>query len=208
MIAETMGIITLATIFGVCGGYISRMCGGAPPKLPLGLDAWLYALPILFVSLYIGAPMYAALIAYLLGVLGKRLGHGQYMDLGNVSKIIKPEKIDFIVRKLFGRDINETQAVPGNYKRDWVGLGFTGLVPVIGLSLCVAVYGGSIIGALLLALSGFMKAGAYSLGWFLLPPGSVVPEKLHKEINEATEIGEFFTGFLFYATIVLVLFII
>jgi len=44
-----MVMITVLGIISVVGallyGWNSRMAGGGPPKLPLGLDQWIYAIP-------------------------------------------------------------------------------------------------------------------------------------------------------------------
>lgn len=37
--------IFMVLLVALVGGWISRMCGGGKPKLPWGLDQWIYALP-------------------------------------------------------------------------------------------------------------------------------------------------------------------
>lgn len=196
------------------------MCGGGLPKLPLGLDQWLYAIPygvLGFLALLpligpIGTPYpwwiwIGPILSYMGAFLGKRTGHGQWMDLGSFTGIIKPERLDFINRLFFGRDINETLVVKGNYWRDFIGLSISGLAVSLIASICLII-GGHIVAGLLVALGGFLKGFAYMIGWSV--NGDSRTEFLGEHLDEATELGEFLTGFfggfpMFYCIIILLL---
>ncbi len=204
--------LTLALLFALAGGWISRMCGGAPPKLPFGLDQWIYALPYLAAPLVFCGLNYVVMAApfvYLSAVFGKRTGHGQYMDLGFTVRSTEPERLDFLVLLLMGKDHNPAAMNPTvlnrreRYARDALGLIFTGLSVTLMCGLVIALAGDVLIG-LLISLSGALKAPAYMIGWAIYPAaqGKGVPY-----LNEATAIGEFLTGFFAYgvlATIILI----
>lgn len=83
--------------------WLSAMCGGSKPKLPLGLDQLLYAVP--FASVAYAAVGPVGLVAYPTAVLGKRTGHGRGMDLKTPHLEVgsKPEKVEILIRWLEGR---------------------------------------------------------------------------------------------------------
>lgn len=205
-----MTALILALLFALAGGWISRMCGGAPPKLPHGLDQWIYALP------YLAAPLVfcglnfvsvAAPFAYISAVFGKRAGHGQYMDLGFTVRSTEPERLDFLVLLLMGKDHNPAAMNPTvltrkeRYARDALGLIFTGLSVTLMCGLVIAL-AGEVLTGLLICLSGALKAPAYMIGWAIYPAaqGKGIPH-----LNEATAIGEFLTGFFGYGILAMIL---
>lgn len=189
-------VLLIVLCAALCGGWISRMCGGAPPKIPWGLDQWLYALPYLIVSLpgtialgaYLGlknkdkAYFKAAVLApYLGAVIGKRTGHGGGIDLGTWTEARDDEALEFLIKPLHGR-ISE-------YWYDVLLLSVTGLMVTI-MAGSIVWFVDPLAGALII-LSGIMKGPAYMIGWAIYPKGSGrgIPH-----LNEATAIGEFLTG--------------
>lgn len=186
-------------IFSLFGGWLSRMCGGAPPKLPLGAEQWLYGLPYLLIM---ALPLaFAARInhsklnrfypetivmAYFLAVTGKRTGHGGGMDLGH--SLSEPdngrtkEKVEYLIYWLHGRI--------SRYWYDALLLSLTGLFVTIPAGLVIAFI--NPFWGVFLALSGITKPIAYIIGWAIYPTGN---GKGLKWLNEASAIGEFGTGF-------------
>jgi len=173
--------ISIVIISSLAYAWLSRMCGGAPPKLPLGLDQWLYAIPYGVVGFLTGGYIWAA-VAYATAFIGKRTGHGQYFDLG-LNKIPpgdNVEKVDFIVRLLYGKDEG------GNFWRDLFGLTLTGVLVSIGAGVGLIFNSHYILGAVIL-LTGAAKGLAYVIGHKL--PTIPIPW-----FDEATAVGELLTG--------------
>lgn len=141
------------------------MCGGGWPKLPAGLDQWLYALPYGLLCLPLGP---WAILAYAGAFLGKRTGHGNFMDLGRWTKPAKPERLEFLIDHLKVR-------LPA-FWYDAAGLALTGIAVTIIPGIILAFHHPA-AGAIL-ALSGATKAPAYMIG------------------RGSTERGEFMTGIL------------
>jgi hypothetical protein len=184
------------------------MAGGSPPKLPLGLDQWIYAIPYGAVS-YLAAsltpwmPLWGiiglTLLGYATAFLGKRTGHGQYLDLGTWTRKITPEKLDFLVELVFGKDKNALEDnVKGNPNRDRFGLFVTGAVVASGCSIALMLSPGGIIPGLLVLLGGGAKAAAYTFGWSLDEKlkGTLGDKLRPHHLHEPTGIGEYLTGFL------------
>lgn len=163
-----MVLLLSALVFLVAFSHLSRMCGGGKPKLPWGLDQWIYALPYGLIPLFSSAPWFLAIlgafVAFATAFLGKRTGHGQYFDLASSTKVIKPEFFDFAMDPIFGDDPNEIRIGPGNYWRDLTGLALTGAVVPLGLSIFLLCTG-HWVAALLVFLSGAAKAHAYVVGY-------------------------------------------
>lgn len=159
-------------IIALIWGWISRMAGGAPPKLLYGLDAWLYALPYAIICL----PSFWSIPAYLIAALGKRLGHGRGISL-KAPLIGEPEKIEWLT-------IWVKPYIPVYWYKVLI-LSATGLV--------CSLVAGIICGSWIIALSGLLKGPAYMIGWAIYPKGT---GRGIKYLNEATAIGEFLTGFL------------
>lgn len=194
-------------------GKVSRMAGGGAPKLPLGLDQWIYAIPYglagILASIHvkqsidvfglIDLPLWGlfGLISYLIAFLGKRLGHGTYFDLATSLKKIIPERIDFLVRPFFGKDPNSVAAgVPGDRDRDLFGLTLTGLVVGLGL-IGVLLYVGQPLWALVIGITTAAKGPLYLLS---LKHNATVRKVLSKigihmdDPKGHTEPGEWLTG--------------
>lgn len=159
------GIAAAAAI----GGFISRMAGGGWPKLPWGLDQWLYALPYAAVYCFLPWEWYVnlpvALAAYGLGVLGKRMGHGQYFHLNFSPRQPEEldEKIEPFVRFFFGFDRGGQGSK--RYWRGVFGLAVTGAICAIGAAVALAA-AGHWLPAAIIFIGGAAKALAYMLGWW------------------------------------------
>ena len=136
--------------------------------MPLALEQWIYGIPYGLVLIY--SPI-SAVIAYLCAVLGKRMGHGQYIHLGKKRQAIsQDEKIDPILRFFFGVDRGCA------YWRCVCGLVITGLMVTIPAGV---LYGG--MEGAIIALSGSTKGLAYMIGHAL-------------PVRSPTMIGEILTG--------------
>ncbi len=206
-------VALLLIAFAVAGGWLSRMCGGAPPKLPWGLDQWLYAIPYFFICTPAAVSFMVAIFAdknfdkkpreklyeflflllpYSAAFMGKRTGHGGGIDLGHNNKEPgagrEPERLEFIVEPLHGKI--------SQYWYDALLLAVTGLAVtlVAGVIVCFVNVGAGLI----IIASGPMKALAYMIGWAIYPTGDGrgIPH-----LDEATAIGEFLTGVFNYAAL-------
>lgn len=201
-------LVIFLTIFSTLAyGYLSRMAGGAKPKLPLGLDQWLYAIPYFLVCLPFG---------YLYGIfsglgafLGKRTGHGNALDYATEDKAHEddPEKLEYLILPLKNR-ISE-------YWYDFLLMSITGLATNLLAGIFVIFFLSPILGLLIL-LGGASKGLAYAIGWRIFPQGRSHYWRFydnykwpHNEFQESTQIGEFLTGifgllpvfFVFYSTL-------
>lgn len=129
-------------ISSLIGGWLGRMDGGAPPKIPNIIERLLCLSPFVIVAaLLYGDWVYAAFLAAipntkkdknesngrflwlasLLGIFGISTGHGQYF-MARMLKQIKPERVDFILTWFFGKDYRTTlpedfYATPSEYRR-------------------------------------------------------------------------------------------
>jgi hypothetical protein len=198
-------LIAAIFVFALLGGWLSRMCGGAPPKLPWGLDQWIYGLPYMLISIPVMLSITTIFkwrvnpkqdkyffafsgLPYIGAFLGKRTGHGGGMDLGHSRKIREDERLEFFIKPLHGK-ISE-------YWYDALLLGVTGIATVLitAIFLCVL----NPWAALLILASGAFKAAAYMIGWAIYPnwQGKGIPH-----LNEATAVGEFLTGFFGYGAL-------
>lgn len=127
--------------------WMSRCCGGGKPKLPLGLDQWLLAAPYLLFYTHIG---YWVIPSYLLAVLGLRLGHGRGFNYKEPFKPgSQPEKVEFLIPK----------NLPV-YVRKALIMGLTGIAVCLIAAISLAAHS-FYLAALILALSGALKAVAY-----------------------------------------------
>lgn len=181
-------LLPLAVVFTTVMTMVSRMAGGMKPKLPLGLDQWIYSIPygvitwfaLTFVDwdAYLEYGLIA--LAFFGAFLGKRTGHGNFMVYPfNPKKIIEHEKLGYILNLFMGKDPRVTAGnnatALANIKRYGetklaircqLGLALTGLaVPLIaGIILLLL---GFWIGALALWVGGLMKAPSYLVPWLI-----------------------------------------
>ncbi|PZQ44866.1 MAG: hypothetical protein DI551_09195 [Micavibrio aeruginosavorus] len=205
--------------FALLGGWLSRMCGGGPPKLPWGLDQWIYALPYMLISIpatasmiiilynadkaskgkyafVIKPPAMIAVAPFVGAFLGKRTGHGGGMDLGTNAKEPghgrEPEALEFFILSIHGK-------IP-QYWYDALLLAITGFAVTLltGVVICFV----DVPAGLLIAFSGLLKAPAYMIGRKIYPEGN---GKGIPYLNEATAIGEYLTGFFGWGALALAL---
>ena len=74
--------------------------------------------------------VFLAIFAGVLSAVGKALGHGQYMYITDRPEYVAPERVDFIVRLVFGKETN-----PDYVARNVFGLTVVGLTAVSGALL-------------------------------------------------------------------------
>lgn len=180
----------LALIFCLLGGWISRMCGGAWPRLPWGLDQWIYSIPYTLLVFEATDSVVLATIAGTCVMIGKRVGHGSGIDLGRSQKMEAPRNL---LESLISNNFDEDTP----YQRDVIFLAATGQAVTFLPALVVSFV--SLPAALALAVSGALKGPAYMIGWATYPQGS---GRGISGLNEATAIGEFLTGLFGYSGIV------
>lgn len=158
--------------------WTSRMCGGGWPKLPLGLDQWLHCLP--YIALLWPLTGWWAVLPYLGAVIGKRFGHGAWMDLGRSHKTYSRERLDIFIEWL--------RPYLSIEKYDFLGLILSGVFITLFPSLAL-IFTGHYTAAFVVLISGMFKSFAYYTGWNW-PDYKDYPE----ELDEPTEIGELLTG--------------
>lgn len=164
-------------LFSLLGGWISRMHGGGWPRIPYSPDAWLYALPYGAIAFF-AANIWWAIPAYLIAVMGKRTGHGNFMSLDHYKGATHgDERLEFIIKPL------RPHLSP--YWYDALGLALTGSVVALGTGIVLAPT--APILAAVLVLCGAGKALAYMVGWKV-------------SVDKPTEIGEFLTGVFGWAS--------
>lgn len=175
-------------VIALIGGWHSRMCGGAPPKLPWGIDQWIYALPYLVITLPTGLLGSAA--SYVSAIAGKRTGHGNGHDAGTAERG-SDEQLEFLIKWLHGR-------IP-EYWYDMLLLAVVGFAVTLVPGVCLSFH--HPFAGLALALSGLTKAPAYMIGWTIYPRGS---GRGLRHLDHATAVGEFFTGFFGWGSVAVI----
>jgi len=166
--------------------WVSRMAGGGWPKLPFGLDQWLFSLP--YAALLGPLTGWWAVLAYLGAVIGKRTGHGRGISLKEPMKPgSEPEILEYPVLWL--------QPHLSVYAYKGLILAMTGMLGVLASVVLCAIWG-QWLAAGALFLSGMAKTPAYMIGWAIFPDGgdSRFDTSIAAQLNEATEIGEFLAG--------------
>lgn len=200
----TISLICAALFaFASLGGWLSRMCGGGPPKLPWGLDQWIYGLPYALIALPVTATIGALvgleekdrkymwatiLLPYAGAVVGKRTGHGGGIDMGTWTGERDDEALEFLIKPLRGK-ISE-------YWYDALLMAVTGFIVTLFAGMFLIPF--HPIAGTILMLSGLTKAPAYMIGWAIYPTGG---GKGIPHLNEATAIGEFLAGFFAYGVL-------
>lgn len=181
-------MLTITIIGALLYGWLSRMAGGGWPKLPLGLDGILYASVyggVCLLYLYSNVSLVPwglvlILVSFFAALLGKRMGHGRFIDLGTWPYKADREKIEYLMFPFWALEKTNAKFY------DFIGLTLTGIICTIpcGLSLWFAcglpVLGGAII------IGAACKGLAYLIGYTLSEPNAKI---------EPTAIGEFLTGF-------------
>ena len=180
---EAFIVIALAALAILPMAYVSRMAGGGGPKLPLGLDQWLYSLPY---ALLAPATGLWAVLAYSGAFLSKRTGHGRGMSLKEPMKPgSEPEKLEYLILWL--------QPYLPNYVYKCLILAVIGIAGKAGAAIALAATG-NIVAGLFTLISGLGKPVAYMIGWTIFPDGGGNNDDYPEEFNEATELGEGLSG--------------
>jgi len=159
---------------------LSRMSGGGAPKLPLGLDQWIFALPFLILLLDAGCG-WLAIPGYICAVAGKRTANAPFLDLGT-STAWRATSLTKFLGWLRGR-------VP-EWQYDAAGLALGGLAVVLGPALLIGLHG-QIWAAVGLLASGGCKALAYVIGWRW---SARLRARLDPDLQEPTGLAEYLTG--------------
>lgn len=183
------------------GGWLGRMDGGAPPKLPNIIERLLCLSPFVFVacSLY----GYWGLLS-LIGLFGIVTGHGAFFPQ-RILKKIKPERVDFLLVPFFGKDprielspnfqISSSYAeyyiqriYPKLYWRNVAGMFLTGLLVGLPAAIVALCHGDWTICGLF-CLTGPIKSLSYMLGLEVKDLFKL------KHLEKDTEKAEFLNGF-------------
>ena len=164
--------------WAIVGAVVYRVRGGLAPALPRPVDQLIFALPYAAIAYKLsGRNIWWFMGVLILTTLAVCSGHGEYFDLGRVTRPVSPERLDFIVSIFFGADTFD------NFWRDGFGLAVTGMAVTLPCSICIAIHKRYALSAMLF-LSGALKFPAYYIGW---------------EFG-GTEIGEFLTGFFLWGS--------
>lgn len=148
--------------------WLSRASGGGWPKLPWGLDQWLYALPILLFWPLVG---YWVIPAYITLAITKRMGTRQYLDGGTwTGPIRKPNNIDFL--------ISWAAEFVNRHTYDFKGNTVMGLIQVLIPSIILMSHG---LEGYALLVGGAMRGFAYGIGWGI-------------DTKDGSRIGEILSG--------------
>lgn len=177
--------------YAVMGGLISRWHGGGFFGGAKIFKNILWGIPFGGACFFITGSWIWAGIALVLCAAGKATGHGRGMSLLNpVSG--DPERLEFLIAWLYGR--------VSDYWYQVAILSLTGLAAVLGGVIATSTQ--SPLCALILGAGGTLKGAAYMIGWKIYPQGTGAGAD---EFNEATEIGEFLTGFFAYLALAIAL---
>lgn len=174
---------------------LSRMSGGMPPKLPFGLDQWIYSTPylvlmLLSINIFTFKIVGIVLVCWVLAMLGKRQANRVFMDLGSwAEEVRKPHKYEVVIGFL--------KPKISNYWYDFIGLTLLGLATVLAPGIFIITQG-HLIAGLILLISGSLKGVSYAVGKILIPNGFnrwLRDSKYFKHVHEDTQVGELLTGF-------------
>lgn len=189
-----------ALIFGLIGGFICRFRGAATifkRLAPRPTSQIALSLPYAYVA-FLSAGLWAGGIVLVLTTLAFVTGHGNGSDLAT-AKRGEDETLEFTIKWLY-------EKVP-EYWYDVILLSILGLA--ISLPCGIATLNP------LIALSGLLKAPAYMIGHLIYDTSPKVSKKdssgktysgvkyLPRHLDYATEMGEFFTGFLLWSSLCL-----
>ena len=179
-------MLTLISVllFAIIGAIVSRMCGGGKPRLPWGLDQFIYGLPYAIA----GSHWFVNILSYAGAVLGKRTGHGQYFWLDAPRENVPPENdesFDFIVTWFFGTD---EIGKPNRLYRNLFGMLLSGIWPVL-ITTIVLAFSGHLLAALIFLIGGSLKPLCYFVS--------------ERYTRFGTEGGEYATGFFGWGSIAL-----
>lgn len=175
-------MIQTITLFisGVAGAIISRWHGGGIFKSPKFIKNTIWAAPFGIAAFFVTGSFWLAALSFALCLAGKATGHGGFMDLGTWTKQRSREALEFLIKPLHDK-------IPESYY-DALGLSVVGLAAVSGGVLAFAAV--SPIAALILAIGGVLKSGAY-----------MVAKEFVFAHEEFTPYGEALSGAFAYVTL-------
>jgi hypothetical protein len=200
-------------LFALAGGLIYRIRGGLIPAIPITVCRFVFS-----ISFAVPAAIHAynaeslrewglfwawegaTLLALILTDLAVTTGHGEWQGYKQ-PMTGTAEKEDFLIGWLApNRFANPpTMSATAMYWYKFLGMLINGLI--IGLAGALSVLSPAI------AIGGAMKSVAYAIGWKIYPKGAAMDssgkQKPDNGFNQATQIGELFTGFFMYAGIAL-----
>lgn len=192
-------------------GLASRIEGGGPPRLNKLVSQTIVMLPVIAFGFALSAQ---GGVASLFGYIGRVIGHGQYF-LQRGVKALEPERVDFIVRLLFGDDpravmmvhlrgVDEGKLDPSDrflirtamekygmkklYARCVFGMALTGLLVTLPLVVCLLASKLFIVGFLVF-VAGLSKAAGYVIGYEIERHG--LNKHFPEHLRGGTEIAEF-----------------
>ena len=177
-----MYVLMASLVFGFLSRVIGAKKGSILPSWFNPIKDWVYATPygligiLCFYGYGYSTSFLAFLVCFLVAFLGKRTGHGQWMDLGTWDAPVSPESLDFLVFFILGKDSYKS------YWRDFLGLTISGIFISLGCVISLLLINQYLL-ALLVLLGGALKSVSYAIGF-----------KVFKS-KYPTEVGEFLTGF-------------
>lgn len=166
-------VFILATFLG---GWLSRWHGGGMFKADKVIKNIAWAVPLT------GAAIFMSGWWGLLGlacIAGKATGHGAGIDLGTWTQSRSDEKLEFIIKPLYGK-------IP-EYWYDVLLLAVTGLAATLGAAIAISLTNPA--AGLLCALGGALKPVGYMIGWAIWPDNRK---------SYATRTGEWGAGIFAY----------
>lgn len=150
----------------LAGAVLYRARGNGLWNLPRPTWQALFALPYAAAVFWPLGPL-AAFVVLALTTGAVLTGHASYLDLGEATRL----PADGQSEEWYGTWI----PWPGTYAHDFIGLAVSGLLVTLPAGLACAA-GGDLLPAMILALSGALKAPAYALGTIAARP--LVSDKL------------------------------
>lgn len=170
----------------VTGAFLYRGRGGNLIDLPRPVEQILFCMIFGVVMQSFGVSLLWQVVAFSLAVAGCSTGHGQYfLDLA--VKPVSPERLDFILRPIFGKDprqkfydmgwptfvyglsADQVREIEGEmtaykcarlFKRCVAGIAVTGLAVTLAPGAAIALHG-HVMAGVLVGFSGAFKALAY-----------------------------------------------
>jgi len=211
----TFLLLIMSGLLIPCTVLLYRMHGGAEPKLPWKLDEILIGCVITLTCWAFTQDLFVSSIAGGIGAILKVKGHGQFMTLKFLPPIqrrISPETWDIFLKPLFGIDPRTTKdwgsltdkvrvqrikeyGIGKLYDRCVTGLFLSGASVSIGLVGSLVYFNHYMLAVVCCVSFGLSKSVGYMMGWFIYPKGYSNESTAHKDINEATEIGEAMAGY-------------
>ena len=169
-------------IYAILGAFLSRLHGGGFFHVPKVLNDIIFVTPIT-IALALMIPnenvwTYSGwlVFCFVVTIVTKAMGHGKFFDLGTWKLPSKDERIEFIIKPLYGK-------IP-EYWYDVLGMTLKGLLTSLGVAIPLLVYTPAL--ALPVLLGGLFMGLSYMIGWAFFTE------------EKATEVGEYLSGFFLY----------